>query len=260
MPRFAANLSWLFNEHAFLDRFGAAAGAGFEAVEFLFPYEWPMDELADRLLGVGLKQVLFNLPAGDVDKDELGIACLPGRENEFRDSVEVALDYADVLGCPRLHCMSGVAPAGADHDQLRECYVENVAYAASLCADQGIELLIEPINNYDIPGYFLNDFDMALQVIEDIVARRMPAPRLQFDIYHCRRIHGDVVAWLQRSKAYIAHFQIAGTPGRNEPDVGDLPLAEILSTIDDYGFDCWVGCEYTPAGQTEDGLAWMERY
>ncbi len=259
MPRFAANLSMMFTEYEFLDRFQAAANAGFEAVEFLFPYDWPKEELARRLEENNLQQVLFNLPPGDWEAGERGMACLPGREQEFRQSIDMALTYAHALNCPRLHCMAGLKPENTDYDQASECYKDNVTYAAGRCAKDGIELLIEPINPFDMPGFFLNDFAVAEQLIRDILATGQPAPGLQFDIYHCARIHGDVPAWLKQTCDLIAHFQIAGTPERHEPDRGNLDLEAILAEISNLSLDFWIGCEYRPAGRTEDGLGWIKQ-
>lgn len=259
MPRFDANLSMMFREHAFLDRFVAAAKAGFEAVECWYPYEWAATELVDRLRHNGLQQTLFNLPPGNLASGERGLACLPGRQTDFRASVELAIEYAEALDCPRMHCMAGVKADGVAAAELEAIYVENVSHAAARCEEFGIELLIEPINPVDIPGYLLDDFARALRLIESIEQRGGYTPRMLFDIYHCARIHGDVPEWIARCAPHIAHFQIAGVPGRHEPNVGDLPLHDILEAVDRYCPDCWIGCEYHPAGATVDGLSWMRR-
>jgi hydroxypyruvate isomerase len=257
MPRFAANLSMMFTEHDFLDRFDAAAKAGFDAVEYLFPYDYPAETLAGRLQANGLDQVLFNMPPGDWDKGERGIAALPGREAEFRSNLAKALDYAATLKAPRIHAMAGLVPQGGDLEAMRQTFKDNVAFATAEAARQGIDVLIEPINNIDIPGYFLNDFDLAIAIIEEIEKDGGPAPGLQFDIYHCARIHGDVMDRIRASKGRIRHFQIAGIPDRHEPDHGDLDYRPILTLIDEILPDLAVGCEYRPAAATVDGLGWM---
>ena len=258
MPRFAANLSMMFTEVPFLERFARAKAAGFEAVEFLFPYDWEPDTLAGLLRDNGLQQVLFNMPPGDWDAGDRGMACLPGREAEFRDGVERAIGYAQALACPRIHAMAGLVPEDADPAELRATYEANVSAAAERCAEAGLALLIEPINPHDMPGFFLNRFDLALEVIAAIEARGGVAPALQFDIYHCARIHGQVADWIVRCAPRIAHYQIAGTPDRHEPDKGDLPLTEVLAAVDAHTPDLWIGCEYRPEGQTEAGLGWLE--
>ena len=260
MHRFAANLSMLFNEYAFLDRFAAAAKAGFSEVEFLFPYDYTPQEIDIRLREHGLRLVLFNLPPGDWDAGERGYACLRGREDEFHAGAERAISYATALGTPRIHAMSGVLATDGSEDAAISCYLRNIAYAANRAGTADIDLLIEPINNFDMPGYFLNDFGKALSFIEDVAARGGTAPKLQFDIYHCQRIHGDVPAWIERCAPHIAHYQIAGVPGRHEPDNGDLPFQAILEAIEKFTPGLSIGCEYIPAGKTEDGLGWFEKY
>lgn len=257
MTRFAANLTMMFTEHAFLDRFEAAAKAGFDAVEYLFPYDHPPEALAEQLRAHHLDQVLFNLPPGDWAAGERGMACLPGREEEFRESVATALHYAAMLGCPRVHAMSGLVPDGADRRGVRETWLGNIARAAGEVADSGLTLLIEPINPHDMPGYFLDDFGLALELIAELESRGKPAPRLQFDLYHCARIHGDVPGWIRRAAPHIGHYQVAGVPERHEPDSGELELAQILRVIEEETPGLAVGCEYRPAGRTEDGLGWF---
>lgn len=256
--RFAANLSMMFTEHPFEDRFAAAARAGFEAVEFLFPYAHPPEALAERLAAHGLSQVLFNMPPGDWEAGERGLACLPGREAELAEGVRTALRYADTLGCPRLHLMSGIAPAGADVARLDAVWRANVAAAARACAEAGVDLLVEPINPFDMPGYFLGDFGRALELIEGLRTEGAPV-RLQFDIYHCARIHGDAAAWIERAAPVIGHFQIAGVPHRHEPDPADPATAAALAAAARWAPGCAIGCEYRPAGRTEDGLGWLAR-
>ncbi len=258
--KFAANLSMMFTEVEFPDRFRAAAQAGFSAVEYLFPYEWEPDVLAAKLKDNDLRQVLFNLPPGDWAAGDRGMASLPGREREFRDGVARAIAYATPLGLSRLHCMAGLRdPATAENTQ-RDTYVENLRYAAGQCRDHGIQLLIEPINPVDMPGYFLSDFAFALDIMSEVKATGPASLKLQFDIYHCQRIHGDVPQWLDRCREHTAHLQIAGVPGRHEPDVGDLPLSEIMAACDAIHPDLWIGCEYRPKTETTSGLGWMTPY
>lgn len=257
---FAANLSMMFTENDFPGRFGAAAGCGFEAVEYLFPYDWPVELIDARLREFGLLQALFNLPPGNWDAGERGLACLPGREDEFDKSVNTATAYADILRPLRVHCMAGLKAPGTAFKAHRETYVTNVRKAAEAFRELGIDVLIEPINPYDIPGYFLDDFGLALEILAEINRDSTANVRLQFDIYHCQRIHGDVTGWLERCKEHTAHLQIAGTPDRHEPDHGDLPLEDILEVAEALHPDLWIGCEYRPAGKTEDGLGWLDRW
>ena len=257
MPRFAANLSMLYNVHAFLDRFGAAARDGFEAVEFLFPYEFPAAELAARLAGHGLQQVLFNAPPGDWAQSERGLACLPGREDEFRRGVERALGYARALNCPRIHLMAGLAPEGADRARLRQTYLANLAWAAAQARD--ITFVIEPINARDIPRFFLNRQDDAHGVVADVGA---PNLKVQMDLYHCQIVEGDLA---KKIEAYVptgrvGHIQIAGVPERHEPDFGELNYPYMFELIDRLSYDGFIGCEYRPRGKTSDGLGWFAPY
>ena len=256
MPRFAANLSMMYTEHAFLDRFAAAAADGFTAVEYLFPYEHPAAELASRLQASGLSQVLFNAPPGDWSAGERGVACLPGRQDEFRAGVRRALEYAGVLGCPRIHLMAGLAPAGTDRRVLRDAYVDNLAWAAPQAAAQGVDVLVEPINTRDIPGYFLNRQDEAHAVV---VADGAANLKVQMDLYHCQIVEGDVGMKLRQylPSGRVGHIQIAGVPERHEPDLGELNYPYLFSIIDELRFDGWVGCEYRPAGPTSAGLGWL---
>jgi len=258
VPRFAANLTMLYNEHPFLDRFAAAAGDGFQAVEYLFPYAYPADVLARRLADSGLQQVLFNAPPGDWDAGERGLACLPGREAAFREGVERALAYADALRCPRLHLMAGLAPAGADRARLRDTYLANLAWAAAQAAPQGVNVLIEPINTRDIPGFFLNRQDEAHAVVVEVGA---PNLQVQMDLYHLQIVEGDVAMKLRRylPTGRVGHVQIAGVPMRHEPDLGELDHDYLFEVIDELGFDGWVGCEYRPAAATSAGLGWFRR-
>ncbi len=257
MPlRFAANLSFLFGEHPFPDRFGAAAAAGFTGVEFLAPYDFPPDRLARILSDAGLENVLFNLPPGDWAAGERGFAALPGSETQFRDGVALALRYASELGTRRLHAMAGIPPHQADPAICRTTYIANLSFAADACAAHGITLTIEPINGFDMPGYFLHRFEQALAVIEEI---RAPNLRLQFDCYHAHRLGADAPALLAEVLPWVAHVQIAGSPQRREPDTGELPYGPIFRLLDDARYAGWIGCEYSPAGTTEAGLGWMKR-
>ncbi len=254
MPRFAANLSMLFTELPFLDRFGRAADAGFEAVEFLFPYAWPAASIRQRLDEHRLRLVLHNLPAGDWDGGERGIACLPERVEEFRAGVATALDYARQLGVGQLNCLAGKAPAGADPALLRATLVANLRYAAGELARAGLKLLVEPINTFDIPDFFVHRSDQALGILDEVGA---PNIYLQYDIYHAQRMEGELAANLQRHLARIAHVQIADNPGRNEPGSGEIHFPFLFEHLDRIGYTGWIGCEYRPAAGTEAGLGWM---
>jgi hydroxypyruvate isomerase len=268
MPKFAANLSMLYPELDFLDRFEAAARDGFRAVEYLFPYACDARELKARLKAHGLQQVLFNAPPGDWDKGEKGLACLPGREEEFRASVGKALEYARVLECPRIHVMAGLAPQGAARADLRRQYVANLAFAAKEAAKDGIDCLVEPINTRDIPGFFLNRQDEAHAIVQEVGA---PNLKVQMDLYHCQIVEGDVAMKIREllPTGRVGHFQVAGVPQRHEPDVGELNYAYLFGVIDEVSAQCgwqgWVGCEYRPArgataGGTSAGLGWFARW
>lgn len=254
MPRFAANLSLMYPEHSFLDRFSAAAADGFRAVEFLFPYEFDAAEIARRLRQNGLSQALFNLPPGDWAASERGLAALPGREAEFEASVAVALAYAHATGCQRLHAMAGLVAAGADVAAMHSTYVRNLAWAARQLAPHGIELLIEPINRRDIPGYFLNTQAQALAVIDEVGEANL---RLQMDLYHCQIVEGDLMVKLERNLGRIGHIQIASVPARHEPDEGELNYPALFERIDALGYRGFVGCEYRPRAGTSAGLGWF---
>jgi hydroxypyruvate isomerase len=257
MPRFAANLSMMFTEVPFLDRFARARAAGFEAVEFLFPYEHQAAEIAGRLKAEGLSQVLFNAPPGDWAAGERGVAALPGRAEEFRNGIRRALDYAGVLGCPRLHVMAGLTPAGVPRDTLLATYAVNLAFAAEECAKVGVKPVIEPINHRDIPGFFLNTTDQAAAIIEAIGPERIG---MQFDLYHCQITEGDLVKRVEKHLPLIAHMQVADTPGRHEPGTGEVNWPFVFDRIDALGFRGWIGCEYRPKGVTEEGLGWFGPY
>lgn len=257
MPKFAANLSMMFNELPFLDRFAAARAAGFEAVEFLFPYEFPAAEIARRLKDNGLQNVLFNAPPGDWNAGERGTACLPERRGEFREGIKKALDYSAALDCPRLHVMAGLAPAGAKRDTLLAAYAASLDFAAEECGKAGVKPVIEPINHRDIPGFFLNTTAEAVSVIEALGPERVG---LQFDLYHCQITEGDVTRRAQELLPFIAHMQVADTPGRNEPGTGEVRWDFVFDAIDAMGFRGWIGCEYRPKGETLAGLGWWQKY
>lgn len=255
MPVFAANLTMMFNEWPFLDRFDAAADAGFAAVEYLFPYEAPPEAIAERLARNNLQQALFNLPPGDWAAGERGIAALPGRFEALKSDVERALDYAAATGVKRLHLMAGLADP---HDQhAASSYRRSVAYAAGRLAEQGIDLLLEPINGRNMPGYFLNDFGVAEKLIAEL---GLPNLKLQFDIYHRQIIHGDVTMALRRLMPITGHIQIASVPSRNEPDGEELNYPYLFEEIGRLGYDGFIGCEYIPRGHTLDGLGWFRPF
>jgi 2-dehydrotetronate isomerase len=262
MLRFAANLTMMYGEHPFPARFAAAARDGFTAVEYLFPYEYPAQDLAGWLQGAGLIQVLLNAPPGNWAAGERGLASLPGREDEFRAGIETALAYARRLGCPRVHVMAGVQPTGLDRVALRRTFVANLAWAAEAAAPAGIELLIEPINTRDMPGYFLNRQDEAHAVVEEIGSLAL---KVQMDLYHCQIAEGDVSMKLRKyldgsQRKNVGHIQIASVPERNEPDRGELNYDYVLALMDDLGFDGWIGCEYRPRAGTSEGLTWLRKW
>jgi hydroxypyruvate isomerase len=257
MPRFAANLSMMYNEHAFLDRFAAAAKDGFKGVEFLFPYAFPAADIASRLRDNGLTQALFNGPPGDWDGGERGMASIPGREDDFRRSVATALSYAQVLGNDRLHLMAGLIRTDQDRARHRATYLENLAYAAKEAAPLGITIVIEPINTRDIPGFFLNRQDEAHAVCAEVGA---PNLKVQMDFYHCQVVEGDLAMKLRKYVAGVGHIQIAGVPERHEPDQGEVNYPYLFRVMDEVGYGGWVGCEYRPRGGTSEGLGWFAPY
>ena len=265
MPRFAANLSMLYPELDFLDRFEAAAKDGFAAVEYLFPYAYEARELAARLAANGLKQVLFNGPPGDWEGGERGLACLPGREAEFRDGVLQAIDYAATLDCPRIHVMAGLVPEGVERETVQPTYLENLRWAAVEAARAGRDLLIEPINTRDIPRFFLNRQDHAHEIVAEVGALNV---QVQMDLYHCQIVEGDVAMKIRKylPTGRVGHIQIAGVPERHEPDIGEQNYPYLFDLIDEVSAQCgwqgWVGCEYRPgrgavAGGTSAGLGWL---
>ncbi len=253
MPRFAANLTMLFGEMPFVDRFAAARAAGFRGVEYLFPYDFDKAELREQLTQHGLMQVLHNLPAGNWAAGERGIAILPDRVEEFRDGVHRGIGYARALDCKQLNCLVGVAPADADVFELNEVLVGNLRYAADALSKEGIRLLIEPINTIDIPGFFLNRTEQAAQIVADVGS---PNLFIQYDIYHMQVMEGDIARSMQRHLARIAHVQLADNPGRNEPGTGEINYPFLFRHLDAIGYRGWVGCEYKPRTTTVDGLGW----
>lgn len=255
MPRLAANLSLLFTEWPFLDRFAAAADAGFRAVEFLFPYDHPAERIATALQANGLKQVLFNLPPGDWQAGERGLAALPGRKSDFAEGVRRAIDYARILGTPRLHMMAGLADRSDAHAVA--AYRANLSHAGAALGEAGLELTIEPINRRSMPGYFLDDFPAAVAFIRECGLANV---RLQFDIFHRQILHGDVLVALGALMPLIGHVQIAAVPHRHEPTTGELNDGLILDALDQLSYDGYVGCEYFPHAQTVQGLHWAERF
>jgi hydroxypyruvate isomerase len=260
MPRFAANLSLLYSQHAFLDRFEAARRDGFDAVECQFPYEHAPQALADQISAHGLQLVLFNAPPGDVAAGDRGLAALPGREAEFRSSVARAMDYAQAVSCPRVHVMAGVLPNAQARHEMRVTFVRNLQWAARQAGDAGIDLLIEPINTRDMPGYFLNRQDEAHAIVAEVGSDRV---RVQMDLYHCQIVEGGVAEKLQRyvPGGRVGHLQVAGVPGRGEPDdAGELNFTQLFKLIDSLGYSGHVGCEYRPRGDTSAGLAWLRQF
>ncbi len=256
MPRYAANLTMLFNEIDFLDRFEAAARAGFSGVEYLFPYAYPAAELRTRLDANGLTQVLHNLPAGDWNAGERGIACHPDRTAEFAAGVGRAIDYAHALGCQQVNCLAGRVPVGVSQHDARDTFVGNLKVAAAMLAAAGVRLLIEPINTRDIPGFFLHHTKQALDIMDEVGSDNL---FLQYDVYHMQIMEGDLATTLERTIARIAHIQIADPPARHEPGTGEINYDFLLGHLDRLGYAGWVGLEYKPAGRTEDGLRWMRR-
>jgi 2-dehydrotetronate isomerase len=253
MPRLAANLSWLFTELPFLDRFAAAAEAGFRAVEFLQPYEFPPAEIAARLERHGLEHVLFNLPAGDTSKGERGLAAVPGREAEFMRNVGRALDYAKATGCKRIHALAGNAVGG----KAEAVYIANLRAAADFLVPHGVSLLIEPLNIRDAPGYFLSTTGAALRVLDRVGRANVS---LQLDLYHCQIMEGDLARHIRDLAGRFAHVQIAGVPERHEPDTGEVNYPYVLDLLDETGYSGWVGCEYRPKAGTLAGLGWARAW
>ena len=257
MPRLSANLSMMFNELPFLERFAAARKAGFEGVEFLFPYDYPAAELRSRLVGEGLTQVLFNMPPGDWANGERGLASLPGRQSEFREAVKRALDYASTLECRRVHCMAGIVPATVSPITAAALYASNLSWAAEQAKPAGVKLVIEPINHRDMPGYFLNTQAQGAAIVEAIGTDRLG---LQFDLYHVQITEGDITKRMEQFMYVIEHMQIADVPARNEPGTGEIGWEFVFRRMDELGYVGWVGCEYRPAGDTVEGLIWRQKF
>lgn len=258
MPRFSANLTFLYQQHDFLGRFAAAAADGFPAVEYVSPYEHPPEVVADALAANGLVQALFNLPAGDWAGGERGIGCLPDRVDEFRASVDTAIRYAGALGCTRVNCLAGFTPAGVDAAALEATLVGNLKYAAPRLADAGIRLLLEPINQRDMPGFYVSTTHHWERLAEAVGEENF---WLQYDIYHTQVMQGDLVATFERLRSRIAHVQVADNPGRNEPGTGEIAYGFVLPELDRLGYEGFVGCEYRPrSGDTSEGLGWMATY
>jgi hydroxypyruvate isomerase len=254
MPRFAANISMLFAEQAFVERVGAAARAGFAAVECQFPYTLPATELAAALGDAGIPLVLHNLPAGDWQAGERGIACDPRRTAEFRRGVGLAIAYASTLGCPRLNCLAGIPPAGLGAAEIQRTLVDNLRFAARELAAAGLDLLVEPINTFDVPGFYLKRSAQAATLLDEVAE---PNLYIQYDIYHAQRMEGELANTLARLLPRIGHIQLADNPGRHEPGTGEINFGWLLPHLDALGYAGWVGCEYLPAGDTVAGLGWM---
>jgi hydroxypyruvate isomerase len=258
MPKFCANLTLLYNEHEFLERFGAASRAGFKGVEYLFPYDYDKHTLAELLHRHNLTQVLHNLPAGDWAKGERGIACHPNRVNEFQTSVEKAIDYATALDCKQVNCLAGLAPDNVAPEKLRETFINNLKFAAPKFKAAGIKLLIEPINSIrDMPGFYLNHTQQALDIIADVGSDNL---FVQHDIYHMQIMEGDLASTIVKNLAMIAHMQLADNPGRHEPGTGEINYPFLFEFIDKIGYSGWIGCEYKPLTTTDAGLGWIRKY
>jgi hydroxypyruvate isomerase len=257
MPKFAANLTMLFNELEFLARFEAAAKAGFRGVEYLFPYAFPKERLAEELSKHQLIQVLHNLPAGDWAAGERGIAVNPSRVGEFQDGVGKAIEYATALGCQQVNCLAGITPKDISVDQARSTFIDNLKFAAAKLLAANIKLLIEPINTRDIPGFFLNGTKQALAIMDEVGS---PNLLLQYDIYHMQIMEGDLATTIQRNLARIAHLQLADNPGRNEPGTGEINYPFLFQFTDNLGYEGWIGCEYKPKASTLEGLGWSKPF
>ncbi|WP_146449026.1 2-oxo-tetronate isomerase [Vibrio kanaloae] len=257
MAKFAANLTMLFTEVPFLERFEKAHQAGFKAVEYLFPYAFEAEELADKMHKFGFEQALFNMPPGDWDAGERGFAAIPGREDEFKASVDTALMYAKVLNCKKVHTMSGLMNDNFTRQQHVETFISNIRFAADKFAEHGIELMIEPLNNRDVPNYFVAHQRNAVELIK-LVAR--PNVKLQLDLYHAQIMDGDLSTLIRDVAAYTGHIQIASVPERHEPSEGELSYSHLFDVLDDSGYQGWIGCEYNPRASTEEGLGWLKPY
>ncbi|WP_113272656.1 hydroxypyruvate isomerase [Agrobacterium cavarae] len=257
MPKFSANLSMLYTEHPFMERFAAAAADGFKAVEYVSPYEVAPETITAELQRCNLTQALFNLPAGDWAAGERGIGCLPDRVSEFEQSVDTAIRYAEVTGCRKINCLVGIQPPGVDTHALEETLVGNLQYAARRLADSGIALVFEPINTRDIPGYFVTNTKQAERIMDRVGHSNL---LIQYDFYHMQVMQGDIVATFERLQDKIGHVQIADNPGRHEPGTGEINHDFIFKRLDELGYDGWVGCEYRPTSTTSEGLGWLKAY
>lgn len=257
MLRFSANLTMMFNEVDFMKRFERASRAGFKGVEYMSPYEWRKEELAQEFKKHGLKQVLFNLPAGDSTSGERGIACIPGREGEFRDGVRLAIGYAKALKCPRLNCLVGKTPVGVPAERVRQTLVDNLRFAATALEKEGIRLLVEALNDRDFPGFYLVHAGDVLRLLKEVNHVNL---FLQYDIYHMQIMEGNLTKTILDNLNHIAHIQLADNPGRHEPGTGEINYPNLLRFIDEAGYGGWIGCEYKPAGVTEEGLGWFKPY
>ncbi|MFD2191413.1 hydroxypyruvate isomerase [Pistricoccus aurantiacus] len=255
MPKFAANLSMLYTEIDFLDRFKAAADAGFEGVEYLFPYDFEAAEIKKRLDDNGLTQVLHNLPAGDWGAGERGIACHPDRVDEFREGVDKAIEYATTLGCKQVNCLTGIKPDNVSDEEARKTVVENLRFAADKLKQAGILLVAEPVNTRDIPGFFLNRTEQAIALFDEVGSDNL---KLQYDIYHMQIMEGDLAPTIEKHFDRIAHVQLADNPGRHEPGTGEINYPFLFDHLDRLGYEGWIGCEYKPKAETNEGLGWMK--
>jgi hydroxypyruvate isomerase len=257
MPKFNANLTMLFNEVEFLDRFEKAANNGFSAVEYLFPYDWPVDQLVEALGTYGLKQVLHNLPAGDWAGGERGIACIPGREQEFQDGVGRAVEYAKALTCPRLNCLVGLTPENESDEAIQKTLINNLRFAADALEKEQIKLLVEPLNDKNFPGFYLVGSLQTIDLLDQIGHANI---QLQYDIYHMQRMEGELINSITTLVDRVGHVQLADNPGRHEPGSGEINFENVFKAIDESGYSGWIGCEYIPAGDTEAGLGWLKKY
>ena len=257
MPKFSANLTMMFNEVDFLERFLKAAKAGFKAVEYMFPYDWQKDQLIDALNQNGLKQVLHNLPAGDWAGGDRGIACLPDRKTEFEEGVGLAIEYAKALKCSNLNCLVGLTPQGNSQAKVHETVIDNLRFAAAALEKEGIRLLVEALNNEAVPGFHLVRTQEVLQLLDDA---DHPNIWLQYDVYHMQIMEGNLIQTISKNISRVGHIQIADNPGRHEPGTGEINFTNLFKAIDRTGYSGWIGCEYVPAGKTEDGLGWIKSY
>lgn len=257
MPKFCANLTMLFQEVGFLDRFEAAAKAGFKGVEYLFPYDYPKDQLAEKLHQFKLTQALHNLPAGNWGAGERGIACHPNRVGEFQDGVGKAIEYAKALGCKQVNCLAGIAPKDVAPDKLRQTFISNIKFAASELKKAGVKLIIEAINTQDMPGFYLNNTRQAVSIIKEVGSDNLG---YQYDVYHMQVMEGNLTRTIKDNLDIISHIQIADNPGRHEPGTGEINYPFLFKFLDEIGYKGWIGCEYIPAGKTEDGLGWVKPY